>query len=633
MVNWEFSYVIPSLMILVIIMGYYFALPRLPIRVNKTFLTILIVEGIVTFFDMISSWADNMYEVLPALLLVLLNSVFFLTFNIRVFLFFDITTIILRLDFWKHKFMAFIGCIPYLVTQLIAIVGVVEGTIFYIDDTGYHRGPFHFVIYVCLFFYQLLSFALVFKYRHKIRRKNERVSTISFNIVLLLGAFFRIIFPTLLLYDTFCLMAALILYLSFGNPEFYLERRNMAFNSKALRSYIEENENRGRFKMLAFCIRDYHDVREIYGSIQMNQGIALISSFLKGNYPDCLDFYYQGGRFVILGDVNMNWDDIHEELRHRFMLPWKSDDAELYLEAGFAMVDCSNGYSSADEVVSIMTVMLEKADALGSDFNILADENALTDFEERISLKRSMENAIDKKEVEVFLQPIVAAKSRKLVGAEALARIRDCEGSIIPPAAFIPLAEKNGRINQLGEQIFEKVCQFISENETDIWGLYFINVNLSPIQFMRSDLGSRFLSTIKMYGVNPEKIHLEITEEAMIDEQQMEKQIRIMQRDGFQFVLDDYGKGYSNLTRLKKSAFVNVKLDMEIVWDYCNAEDDILPMMVEAFKNLGFEITAEGIETEEMARKMAEVGCDYLQGMLFSSPLPMEDFLEKYKTN
>ena len=440
------------------------------------------------------------------------------------------------------------------------------------------------------------------------------------------------LFPTLLIYDTFCLMAALIIYLSLGNPEFYLERRNMTFNSRALKSYLEENERNGKYKILAFGIRDYHDVREMYGAVQMNQGIALISSFLRANYPECLDFYYQGGRFVLLGDMNMDWEDIHEELRCRFKMPWCSEDAELYLEAGFAMIDCSNGYHSAEEVLNTMGIMLEKADALGSDFNILADENALAEFEARIAIKRVMENAIDHNAVEVYLQPIVSAKSRKLMGAEVLSRIRDSEGKIIPPAEFIPIVEKNGRINQLGEQVFEKTCKFISENETDKWGLYFINVNLSPIQFMRPDLGDRFLSIIKMYGVAPEKIHLEITEESMIDEQQMEKQIRIMLRDGFLFVLDDYGKGYSNLTRLKKSPFINVKIDMEVVWDYCSDPDDVLPMMVETFKKLGFEITAEGIETEEMADKMTRIGCDYLQGMLFSSPLPADEFLKKYKT-
>ena len=148
---------------------------------------------------------------------------------------------------------------------------------------------------------------------------------------------------------------------------------------------------------------------------------------------------------------------------------------------------------------------------------------------------------------------------------------------------------------------------------------------------MRSDLGKRFLSIIKMYGVSPEKIHLELTEEAMIDEQQMEKQIQIMQRDGFRFVLDDYGKGYSNLTRLKKSPFINVKLDMSVVWDYCANPDDILPGEIETFKKSGFEITAEGIESEDMANKMTAIGCRYLQGFYFSKPIPVDEFILRYK--
>ncbi|WP_022760785.1 EAL domain-containing protein [Butyrivibrio sp. AD3002] len=630
MLNWNVSLVVPSFLVLLIIMGYYFALPRLPVRLNKTYLAILINEGVVMLFDIISSWADNMHDILPVWLLVILNSVYFFSLALRIFLFFELTTIVLRVNIWKNKVAAILLCIPYVAEQIIIITGMFTGNIFYINENGYNRGPLHFTIYVCLYFYLFTSFFMIYKFRMRIRRKHERVSILCFNTIILIGSIFRITLPTLLLYDTFCLMALIVIYLSFGNPEFYLERRNMAFNSKALRSYIEENEEHGKYKILAFVIRDYHDVREIYGTTQMDQGIALISAYLRVNYPDCLDFYNQGGRFILLGGVNMDWEEIHEELRHRFMLPWTSDDAELYLEAGFALIDCTEGYFSADEVLNMISIMLEKADVLGSDFNILADENVLSEFQDRIEVKRCMENAIDRKAVEVFFQPLVSAKTRKLVGAEALARIRDNDGHIIPPAAFIPLAEKNGRINQLGEQVFEKVCQFISENDANIMGLTFINVNLSPIQFMRSDLGKGFLSTLNMYGITPDRIHLEITEESMTDEQQMEKQIRLMQNYGFKFVLDDYGKGYSNLTRLKKSPFVNVKLDMEIVWDYCNAPDEILPMMVEAFKKMNFGVTAEGIETEEMAWKMTELGCDYLQGMLFSAPIPAEDFAQKY---
>ena len=295
------------------------------------------------------------------------------------------------------------------------------------------------------------------------------------------------------------------------------------------------------------------------------------------------------------------------------------------------MIDCSEGYKNADEIINTIGLMLEKADQLGSDFNILADESALQDYEDRIYVKRALENAIDQDAVEIFLQPLIEADSGKLIGAEALARIRDSEGRIIPPGAFIPVAEKNGRINQLGEQVFEKVCRFICNNNIEEMGMKYINVNLSPIQFMRPDLGDRFATIVRRYGIKPDQIHLEITEEAIIDEQMMEKQVRLMQKNGFRFVLDDYGKGYSNLMRIKKTSFVTIKIDMEIVWDYCNSMDAVLPMMISAFKSLGLSITAEGIETEEMANKMRAIGCDYLQGMLFSAPVSVNSFLKKYR--
>ncbi|WP_026666224.1 EAL domain-containing protein [Butyrivibrio sp. FC2001] len=631
MINWSFDYVIPSLLILIIIMGYYFSLPRLPVRLNKVFLAIMVNEGFVIISDIIASWACNEYKTLPTWIVVLLNTLYFAAFFSGCFLFFEMCVTLLRIAPSRKNVRKWLIRIPFILSEILTVSSAFFGFIFYIDETGYHRGPLHFMVYVTLYFYIFMNYFTLFTHWNRLRRRHERNGIIGYTTMLLIGAALRYCLPLYLIFDTFCLMAVLIIYLSYGNPEFFLETRNMAFNSKALRIFIEENEDRGRYKILSFIIRDYHDLRDIYGTIQMNQGIALISEFLKKNYPEVIQFYYQNGRFVLLGNRGMDWEEIHEEIRHRFLLPWKSDDAELYLEVGFALVDLSKGYGSADEVLNSIGLLLERADRLGDDYNVLTDDNALQDYADRIYLKKTMENAIDHKAVEIYLQPLIDANKRTLVGAEALARIRDEKGHIVPPGAFIPIAEQNGRINELGEQVFEKVCQFIADSDVDSFGLQFINVNLSPIQFMRTDLGERFLKVVDRYGVDPSRIHLEITEEAMIDDQQMEKQIQAMQRDGFRFVLDDYGKGYSNLTRLKKSPFINVKLDMEIVWDYCNAPDHILPMMVGAFKKMHFGITAEGIETEEMAKKMTNIGCDYLQGMLFSAPLPPEEFLEQYR--
>ena len=116
----------------------------------------------------------------------------------------------------------------------------------------------------------------------------------------------------------------------------------------------------------------------------------------------------------------------------------------------------------------------------------------------------------------------------------------------------------------------------------------------------------------------------------MVDYALLQKQIQQMKQTGFQFVLDDYGSGYSNVSRLKRCPFINVKLDMEIVWDYYKSRDKILPSLVETFRQMGFSVTAEGIETLDMAEEMKKIGCDYLQGYCFDRPLPAVEFAKKY---
>jgi EAL domain-containing protein (putative c-di-GMP-specific phosphodiesterase class I) len=147
---------------------------------------------------------------------------------------------------------------------------------------------------------------------------------------------------------------------------------------------------------------------------------------------------------------------------------------------------------------------------------------------------------------------------------------------------------------------------------------------------MHSNLPRLFSSVLKEYGVPAAQIHLEITEESMINYVKQEQRIEDLRSCGFQISLDDYGSGFSNLHQVKKSSFSNIKLDMNIVWDYIRDRDALLPALVQAFRQMGFSITAEGVETQEMAEAMAGIGCDYLQGYYFSKPVPMDEFAGKY---
>ena len=144
---------------------------------------------------------------------------------------------------------------------------------------------------------------------------------------------------------------------------------------------------------------------------------------------------------------------------------------------------------------------------------------------------------------------------------------------------------------------------------------------------MAQDIPERFAEVLREYGVRTEQIHLEITEQSMIDFSLLRDQITGLHSSGFEFALDDYGSGYSNLTRVRQYPFTNIKIDMEVVRNYFQDRDPLLPSLVQAFKKMCLSITAEGIETEEMAEAMTEIGCDYLQGFYFSRPVPMPEFL------
>ncbi len=629
---WDYSFAVPSLLVLTIILLFYFSLPRLPIRMNGNFLNTLIVNSAVIFLDIVSSWADEHYTQHTVAVLYVLNALYFAFFFARAYVFFEYTANVFRLDPSKKLLQGALLRLPFIVAIVITLSSPWTGLVFSIREDGYHSGQLYNLVYYIFYLYLIFSFFVIFAYRRRVPRRRHRYSILLVNLLLVVGITARGMYPRLLLMDTFCLMAIIVLYLTFQNPEFYLELRGPIFNSTAFRDYIDENNGKLHHKALGIVVHNYHEMRDIYGGRQIDRGISLISNYLVENFQDYLIFYYRKGRFIILGDKDMPMEHAMGLIGSRFDQPWTADDLELYLEAEFVTVEMSDSVESADALLNAMILAMEKADKLDATEPIALDRLAIESNEKETTVKRLLEKVVDEDSAEVYLQPIVRATNGEIVGAEALSRIRDDSGNLIPPTVFIPIAERNGRINKLGEQVFEKTVRFVKENSLDKLGVSWINVNLSPIQFMRPDLDERYDAIIKKYDIDPRSIHLEITEESMEDDSFLRRQMQAMDAKNFKFVLDDYGTGYSNLTRLKKCPFINVKLDMSLVWDYISEPDEILPNMIQAFKHMKFTVTAEGIENEDMANIMRDIGCDFLQGYYFSKPLPMEEFIEKYST-
>ncbi|MBE5827559.1 MAG: EAL domain-containing protein [Butyrivibrio sp.] len=627
---WDYSFAVQSTFILGLILVIYFSLPRLSIRVNRTFVDMLIVQSAVILLDIVSSWADSKSESVAVSVLYLLNALYFILFYMRAFLCFVFTAFVFKTDPFSGLLKSVLLALPFDIGFLLVAVSPWTGSVFSIDAKGYHAGPMYDIIYYISYFYLAASFIVMLQYKKNVNKKRFWYSMLLFNGLLLAGIITRRAFPTVLLMDSFCLMSMITAYLTFENPEFYLDLRGAVFNTRALKDYLEERNGKLSHRLLGIVIHNYYEMRDIYGGKQMDAGVTLISRFLTETFTDCNVFYYRRGRFVILGSADMKYEECLEKINARFKLPWKDDDIELYLDSCYLTVDLSGEISSLDGFFNILISNFEKADSHDSKTPIVISETQIENNEYEVSVKRALEAAVDEDKVEVFLQVLVDTKTGKAVGAEALCRIRDLKGELIPPGVFIPIAEGNGRINQLGEQVFEKTCRFISKNDISKMGISWINVNLSPMQFMKADLAQRYEAIIHKYDIRPELIHLEITEEAMIDDVFLRRQMQSMTSRGFRFVLDDYGTGYSNLTRLKKCSFINVKFDMSVVRDYCSEPDEMLPNMIQTFKHMKFGTTAEGVETEQMARMLTDIGCDYLQGYYYSKPLPMDEFVKKF---
>jgi diguanylate cyclase (GGDEF)-like protein len=245
-------------------------------------------------------------------------------------------------------------------------------------------------------------------------------------------------------------------------------------------------------------------------------------------------------------------------------------------------------------------------------------------------LEAELREAVAAREFKAVFQPKVDFATGKIVGAEALARWQRANGKIISPAAFIPLAEETGLVNQIGEQILESSCECAKvwmDQGFDVS----VAVNVSPRQFMTVDLTNLVLEVLKRTGLPPARLELEITESmAVSDPAKVDRVMRPLRALGVKLALDDFGTGHSNLSMLTQLPFDVFKIDRQFVsaLDADRQAPAIVEMILAMAETLGLKTVAEGIETERQADFLLRRGCTMAQGFLYSPGLPQEGFLD-----
>jgi EAL domain-containing protein (putative c-di-GMP-specific phosphodiesterase class I) len=245
---------------------------------------------------------------------------------------------------------------------------------------------------------------------------------------------------------------------------------------------------------------------------------------------------------------------------------------------------------------------------------------------ERLRVEKAIQSSLASQSFEVHYQPAVAMPERRLVGFEALLRMRDEAGAMIPPAVFVPAAEEMGLIDAIGEWVLREACRTACHWPVDLR----VAVNLSPAQFKRGHLAERIASILSETGLEARRLELEITEGLLLSKSdEVLDELRRLKDLGVSIVMDDFGTGYSSLSYLWQFPFDKIKIDRAFMLaldaqDHGNAET-IVKTIIDLGRSLGVTVTVEGVETASQVAFVTEAHCDQIQGYYFGRPMPQID--------
>lgn len=310
--------------------------------------------------------------------------------------------------------------------------------------------------------------------------------------------------------------------------------------------------------------------------------------------------------------------------------PFKFDDRPLFITASIGIAIGTGSTHSADDLLRFAGSATHAVKERGRDGWQFFSQSLHEQARQRLFIANALRLALDRNELSPRFQPIVAADSGIIVGAELLLRWRPAEGEV-SPAVFIPIAEMTGSIVQIGAWVFREACRAEAEWRRR-WGdgAPYVSLNLSTRQLGDEGLAEQFHAVLRETGADPSRITLEITETSLMAD--VESNLRVLSRladIGLRVAVDDFGTGYSSLAQLTRMPVEVLKIDRMFVEKLEKDRESsiITRAIINLGKSLGLKLVAEGVDSDAQWHELNVLGCDFIQGYLFHRPMVEADFI------
>lgn len=326
---------------------------------------------------------------------------------------------------------------------------------------------------------------------------------------------------------------------------------------------------------------------------------------------------------------------IAQRLLAQLKTPFYADGLEMRIGASIGICLASPGVTTQQLFQSADTAMY-RAKASGMGGFAFFDPSMCVEAKRVLQLEMALNKALERKEFELYYQPRVDLRSRRILGLEALLRWNHPELGQVFPLEFIPLAEERGHIGAIGAWVLAEACRTIGGLNARFGLALRVSVNVSGRQLRSDSFVDQVLDAVAQSGVDAASIELEVTESALIDDLgQSADMLRRLKRAGLRLSLDDFGTGYASMSYLKQLPVDILKLDSSFI----NQDADgfgFLAALVDMAHALGLSVVAEGVETRELLEGLEAIGCDEGQGYLFAPPMPLhalDDYLAQALTH
>ena len=521
----------------------------------------------------------------------------------------------------------------YLFFSLFTITSPFTHLVFWFDENLIFRhGPLFYGYYVLDIFY--VGNGVIHFLRHRNQfTSNQILSLMFFTFACFVASMIQTFIPNLLITGFVFSLTILITFLSLENPSDYVDPESGIYNRRAFMVKAQDNID---FNKPMYIIGLYSDtlvhVLRSIGEENRKLFYRLVFSFLRdiGGGENAFRLTYEKFAILLTEVPKEKCEEIVYDLHNYFKEPKKVGNIEISISVNIRTVYYPDDVANLEDLLDLTEDSLEDKTSLEDGISFRADPKILEHRRREHKIVKILEDAMNNNSFDIVYQPIYNIDSAGYTSAEALLRLRTKELGDLTPDEFIPLAEKNGLALQIGNFVFKEVCKFIANNKLWEKGIENIHVNLSVIQCMQEKLYELLFDIMDHYDLDYKYIDLDVSETtAIVANETLLRNMNVMLNHGMSFSLDNYGTGLSNTNTLVKYPFKYVKLDKTLVRSAVNDEKAriILHKTVSMVQDLDMKVVAEGVEDMGEYDMVVYLGCNYIQGFMFSNPLSPEDYL------